>query len=73
MKLMVPMSKNNPVKSVPVRVIKFKETSLYSKIKNVILSINDSVMNHITKEISNEYLLWKRYFLNIVIRNWLGK
>lgn len=57
MKLIVPMSKRNPVKSVPVRVIKFKETSLYSKIKNVILSIKDIVRNHITKESSNEYLL----------------
>ena len=54
---MVQMSKNNPVKSVPPKVIKFKEASLYSKIKNIILSIKDSVRNHITKEMSNENLL----------------
>ena len=66
-KLIVPMSKNNPVNTVPKTVIMLNETSSYCHIKKITLTIWEIIRNHITKESNKEYLLDKLVFLNIIV------
>jgi hypothetical protein len=66
-KLIVPISKNNPVNSVPTIVKMLSETSSYCHIKKVTLRICEITRNHIINESSNEYLLEKLIFLNIIV------
>ena len=65
-KLIVPISKNNPVRSVPSAVNILKETSSYCHTKNIIRTIWEIARNHITKVNSKEYLVEKLIFLNII-------
>jgi hypothetical protein len=58
-KLIVPISKNNPVNTVPKTVKMLNETSSYCHIRKIILTICEIVRNQITKESNKEYLLFK--------------
>ena len=67
MKLTVPISKNNPVQSVPKSVKALKDTSSYCQIKKIILINSDTIRNHTTNENDNEKRPGIAGFLNITV------
>lgn len=66
MKLIVPISKNNPVKSVPKTVKLFKETSSYCKVMKMILMASDISKNQIAKENNIENRLVNQFNFDII-------